>query len=211
MSGGLQLFSRAWHTQRPGLRVQTPLGLRCESGGRVEARTGLLISQPPPQPLGPPQALPFHPHTLLGAGPGTGGGGGSTPRPIPPPLGEPPKPAPSTQIHGGAVRRCPMLQAPHLMPPPPPGPECLRTDPSGPLPGMFCQVSGECGGRLPSGGQGCPQCSEESTAAETPIVPAALTPPPGHTALMARLTGPRLPGPNCTPRSCSVPSFPAAL
>lgn len=120
LSGGLQLFSRAWHTQRPGLRVQTPLGLRCESGGRVEARTGLLISQPPPQPLGPPQALPFHPHTLLGAGPGTGGGGGSTPRPIPPPLGEPPKPAPSTQIHGGAVRRCPMLQAPHLMPPPPP-------------------------------------------------------------------------------------------
>lgn len=72
-----------------------------------------------------------------------------------------------------------MLQAPHLMPVPPahPGSERLRTDPSRPLPRMFCQVSGECGGRFPRGREGCPQCSEESTAAETtPVVPAALTP-----------------------------------
>nr|XP_025123453.1 rho-related GTP-binding protein RhoF isoform X1 [Bubalus bubalis]XP_025123454.1 rho-related GTP-binding protein RhoF isoform X1 [Bubalus bubalis]XP_025123455.1 rho-related GTP-binding protein RhoF isoform X1 [Bubalus bubalis]XP_025123456.1 rho-related GTP-binding protein RhoF isoform X1 [Bubalus bubalis]XP_025123457.1 rho-related GTP-binding protein RhoF isoform X1 [Bubalus bubalis]XP_025123459.1 rho-related GTP-binding protein RhoF isoform X1 [Bubalus bubalis]XP_025123460.1 rho-related GT len=58
------------------------------------------------------------------------------------------------------------------------GPERLRADPSCPLPGMFCQVSGECGRRLPGGRQGCPQCSEESTAAETtPALPAALTAP----------------------------------
>lgn len=109
----------------------------------------------------------------------------------------------------GGCQEVPMFRAPHLMPAPPPdpGPERLRTDPSRPLPGMLCQVSGECGGRLPSSGQGRPQCTEESTAAETPVVPAALTPRAGYTALMARLTGPRLPGPDCTPRSCSVPAF----
>ena len=59
---------------------------------------------------------------------------------------------------------------------PHPGPERLRTDPSCSLPGMFRQVSGECGGRLPGGRQGGSQCSEEgATAEEAPALPAALT------------------------------------
>lgn len=75
--------------------------------------------------------------------------------------------------------------------PPPPGPEHLPANASRPLLGMFRQVSGERGGRLPGGRQGGPQRPEESTAAETPpAVPVALTPRGGHSALRTGLTGP---------------------
>lgn len=190
---------------RPGRDRPRPpvLPFSAEAGGRV----GVGQERPLPAAAarGPQRTGRVHLHSLVGLALGWREG----PHTKASAPGESPTPAPNPQ---GGVRRHPMLQAPHLMPaPPPPGPERLRTDPSCPLPGMFRQVSGECGGCLPRGRQGCPQCSEESTEAEKkPRVPAALT-LRGHMALTTGLTGPGSLGPDCSPGSGPRPNSRSTL